>query len=252
MSKCPWGWNIQHKQMTASVAWAQAWHYIRKMTVLWYNWLYSDSLRLVEEELDYVVPAFGMVEEHKEGPVNEPGPLLEWLEWRAHRLKGNNKKHEKMWHQAGVSRSIRQTQPHARHQHSLVCIPGIIFATINLKPTTTQEFKKKNMKEHPRRCTYGIHVKIPGDFLLELSLSQDFQKGWPSTPNLRSGHWNSTLPRLVDAPTVSILKSHTALLSSYCIHKLLPSAFYGWERKSWKQANALTSHGFICPPIPIK
>lgn len=63
-----------------------------------------------------------------------------------------------------------------------------LFATINLKPTTTQEFKKKNMKKHPRRCTYGIHVKIPGDFLLELSLSQDFQKGWPSTPNLRSGH----------------------------------------------------------------
>lgn len=105
------------------------------------------------------------------------------------------------------------------------------FATINLKPTTTQEFKKKNMKKHPRRCTYGIHVKIPGDFLLELSLSQDFQKGWPSTPNLRSGHWNSTLPRLVDAPTVSILKSHMALLSSYRIHKLLPSVFYSWDKK---------------------
>lgn len=247
MSKCPWGWNIQHKQMTASVAWAQAWHYIRKMTVLWYNWLYSDSLRLVEEELDYVVPAFGMVEEHKEGPVNEPGPLLEWLEWRAHRLKGNTTKNMRKC-------DIRPGFPAAygKHNHT----PGIstawsVYQGLFL-PTTTQEFKKKNMKEHPRRCTYGIHVKIPGDFLLELSLSQDFQKGWPSTPNLRSGHWNSTLPRLVDAPTVSILKSHTALLSSYCIHKLLPSAFYGWERKSWKQANALTSHGFICPPIPIK
>lgn len=36
-----------------------------------------DSLRLIEEELNDVVPAFRMVEEHKEGPVDEPGPLLE-------------------------------------------------------------------------------------------------------------------------------------------------------------------------------
>lgn len=48
----------------------------------------SDSLRLIEEELDDVVPAFGVVEEHKEGPVDEPGPLLEWLKRRAHRLRG--------------------------------------------------------------------------------------------------------------------------------------------------------------------
>lgn len=31
-----------------------------------------------------------MVEEHKEGPVDEPGPLLERLEGRAHRLRGKN------------------------------------------------------------------------------------------------------------------------------------------------------------------
>lgn len=125
---CPWGWKIQHKQMTASVAWAQAWYYIRKMTVLWYNWLYSDSLRLVEEELDNVVPAFGMVEEHKEGPVNEPGPLLEWLERRAHRLKGNTRKNMRKCDIRLGFLAAYGKQPHARHQHqhSLVCIPGII------------------------------------------------------------------------------------------------------------------------------
>lgn len=48
----------------------------------------KDSLRLIEEELDDVVPAFRMVEKHKEGPVDEPSPLLERLERRAHRLKG--------------------------------------------------------------------------------------------------------------------------------------------------------------------
>lgn len=46
----------------------------------------ADSLWLIEEELDDVVSAFRMVEEHKEGPVDEPGPLLEGLERRAHRL----------------------------------------------------------------------------------------------------------------------------------------------------------------------
>lgn len=43
-------------------------------------------LGLVEEELDDVVPALGVVEEHEQGPVDEPGPLLEGLEWGAHRL----------------------------------------------------------------------------------------------------------------------------------------------------------------------
>lgn len=49
-----------------------------------------DSLGLIEEELDNVVSAFGMVEEHKEGPVDEPGPLLERLERGAHRLQAKN------------------------------------------------------------------------------------------------------------------------------------------------------------------
>ena len=47
------------------------------MTVSLHITRQRDSLRLIEEELDDVVPAFGMVEEHKEGPVDEPGPLLE-------------------------------------------------------------------------------------------------------------------------------------------------------------------------------
>lgn len=50
----------------------------------------SHWLRLVEEELDDVVSAFRMVEEDKEGPVNEPGPLLQGLERRAHGLKTEN------------------------------------------------------------------------------------------------------------------------------------------------------------------
>lgn len=45
---------------------------------------------MVEEELDDVVSAFRMVEEDKEGPVNEPGPLLQGLERRAHGLKTEN------------------------------------------------------------------------------------------------------------------------------------------------------------------
>lgn len=49
-----------------------------------------DSLGLIEEELDDVVSAFGVVEEDKEGPVDEPGPLLERLERGAHRLQAKN------------------------------------------------------------------------------------------------------------------------------------------------------------------
>lgn len=49
----------------------------KKVNIFHYITRQRDSLRLIEEELDDVVPAFGMVEEHKEGPVDEPGPLLE-------------------------------------------------------------------------------------------------------------------------------------------------------------------------------
>lgn len=50
----------------------------------------SNSLRLIKKEFNDVVSAFGMVEEHKEGPVYEPGPLLQGLERGAHRLKGKS------------------------------------------------------------------------------------------------------------------------------------------------------------------
>lgn len=50
----------------------------------------SNSLRLIEKELNDVVSAFRMVKEHKEGPVYEPGPLLQGLERRTYRLKGKS------------------------------------------------------------------------------------------------------------------------------------------------------------------
>lgn len=49
-----------------------------------------NSLGLVEKDLNNVVSAFRMVKEYKEGPVYEPGPLLQGLERRAHRLKGKS------------------------------------------------------------------------------------------------------------------------------------------------------------------
>lgn len=45
------------------------------------------SLGLIQEELDDVVSAFGMVKEDKQRPVNEPRPLLQWLKRWTHRLK---------------------------------------------------------------------------------------------------------------------------------------------------------------------
>lgn len=50
----------------------------------------GNSLRLIEKELNDVVSAFRMVEEHKKGPVYKPGSLLQGLERRAHRLKGKS------------------------------------------------------------------------------------------------------------------------------------------------------------------
>lgn len=45
---------------------------------------HCDSLWLVEEEVDDVVAAFGVVEENEQRPVDEPGPLLERLQRGAH------------------------------------------------------------------------------------------------------------------------------------------------------------------------
>lgn len=36
-----------------------------------------DLLRLVQEEFYDVVPAFGVIKEDEEGPVDEPRPLLQ-------------------------------------------------------------------------------------------------------------------------------------------------------------------------------
>lgn len=46
----------------------------------------GDSLGLVKEQVDDVVPAFRVVEEDEQRPVDEPGPLLEGLQGGAHRL----------------------------------------------------------------------------------------------------------------------------------------------------------------------
>ena len=45
------------------------------------------SLGLVKEEVDDVVSPFGVVEEHEERPVDQPGPLLQGLERRAYGLE---------------------------------------------------------------------------------------------------------------------------------------------------------------------
>lgn len=57
------------------------------------NLLKLYSLRLVEEKVNDIVSALGVVEEDEEGPVNEPCPLLERLERRAHRLEETRREH---------------------------------------------------------------------------------------------------------------------------------------------------------------
>jgi len=52
------------------------------------------SLGLIEEQLDDVVSAFGVVKEHKQRPVYEPRPLLQRLKRGTHRLnRGRKDKH---------------------------------------------------------------------------------------------------------------------------------------------------------------
>ena len=44
------------------------------------------TLWLVQEEINNIIMPFGVVEENKQRPVNEPCSLLKRLEWRTHRI----------------------------------------------------------------------------------------------------------------------------------------------------------------------
>lgn len=73
-----------------------------------------------------------------------------------------------------------------------------------------------NLSETFCRCTCGINFTIPGDFLLELSYSQDFQKNLNS--DFDQGDWDFNF--LADAPVASIGNSYVASFSSFWIQKL--------------------------------
>ncbi len=55
------------------------------------NFSNSHSLWLIEEQIDDVVSAFGVVKEDKQRPVYEPHPLLQRLKRRTHRLNRGRK-----------------------------------------------------------------------------------------------------------------------------------------------------------------
>ena len=44
------------------------------------------TLWLVQEEINNIIMPFGVVEENKQRPVNEPRSLLKRLEWRTHSI----------------------------------------------------------------------------------------------------------------------------------------------------------------------
>lgn len=55
------------------------------------NFVLLYSLGLIEEQLDDVVSAFGVVKEDKQRPVYEPRPLLKRLKRGTHRLNRGRK-----------------------------------------------------------------------------------------------------------------------------------------------------------------
>ena len=57
---------------------------------MWTHCLYGIQIQLgVEEHVNDEVTTFGMVKEHKQAPVDQPGTLLQWQESTAKSLKKN-------------------------------------------------------------------------------------------------------------------------------------------------------------------
>ena len=67
-----------------------------------------DLLWLIQKQLNDIVSAFGVVEEDKERPVNEPCPLLERLERGSNRLDKKKTKIQKVGREGRYGKSRQE------------------------------------------------------------------------------------------------------------------------------------------------
>lgn len=98
-------------------------------------------LWLIEKELNDVVSAFGVVEEDKKGPMNEPCPLLEGLKWGGDRLNGT-----KVGRQTGKKgRQKENRAPEREDKIKVKCNNWFVIFIVKL-PCSTVSTKERQFK----------------------------------------------------------------------------------------------------------